>query len=35
VVETLDRAHADRLMIALRAAGYRVALVPLDHDAPA
>jgi threonine dehydratase len=33
VVETLDRDHAERLMGELQAAGYRVSLVPLDHDA--
>jgi threonine dehydratase len=32
VVETLDRAHGERLMEQLRAAGYRVSIVPLDHD---
>ena len=35
VVETLDQAHAAELMDKLRAAGYRVALVPLDREPPA
>ncbi len=35
VVETLDRTHAERLMQQLRAAGYRVALIPLDSPEPA
>jgi threonine dehydratase len=29
-VETLDREHGDRLVAELRAAGYRVGVVPLD-----
>jgi threonine dehydratase len=34
VVETLDREHADRLMVQLRSVGYRVGEVPLDAEAP-
>jgi threonine dehydratase len=34
VVETLDQGHAAQLMDQLRAAGYRVALVPLDREPP-
>jgi threonine dehydratase len=35
VVETLDQGHAAELIDQLRAAGYRVALVPLDREPPA
>ena len=34
-VETMDRAHGTAVVDALKAAGYRVALIPLDSQPPA